>query len=131
MVLAGEKTILIADDEPNLRVLIAATIGPKRYTILQAADGDQAWDLILARRPDVALLDVQMPGRTGLELTRAIKADAALAGIRVILLSSKAQTVDIEAGLDAGADLYLTKPFAPRDLRAALDRALNQSSSEL
>jgi CheY-like chemotaxis protein len=121
------KMILIADDEANLRLLIAATIGPKGHAIVQAADGDQAWDLIVEKRPDVALLDVQMPGRTGLELTRAIRGDAALAGTRVILLSSKAQVADIEAGLAAGADLYLTKPFAPRDLRAALEQALEIS----
>ena len=120
----GMKTVLIADDEPSLRLLVSATIESDQYSVLEAADGDEAWKLIQQHRPAVALLDVQMPGRTGLELARSIKSDPALADTRVIMLTSKAQESDIAAGLAAGADLYLTKPFSPLELLTGVERAL-------
>jgi CheY-like chemotaxis protein len=119
------KTVLVADDEPNLRLLVSATIASDEFEILEAADGDQAWRLIQERRPAVVLLDVQMPGLTGLELARAIKTEPALAATRVVLLTSKAQEADIQAGLATGADLYLTKPFSPIQLLKAVDHALS------
>ena len=120
----GMKTVLIADDEPSLRLLVSATIESDQYSVLEAADGDEAWKLIQQHRPAVALLDVQMPGRTGLELARSIKSDPALADTRVIMLTSKAQESDIAAGLAAGADLYLTKPFSPLELLTGVEQAL-------
>jgi len=118
------KTVLIADDERNLRLLVSATIESDEYQVLEAADGEEAWRLVQEHRPDVAILDVQMPGLSGLEVTRAIKGDPALDGIRVILLTSQAQQADIQAGLAAGADQYLTKPFSPVELLNVLERAL-------
>lgn len=118
------KTVLIADDERNLRLLVSATIESDEYQVLEASDGDEAWRLVQEHRPNVAILDVQMPGLSGLEVTRAIKGDPALDGIRVILLTSQAQQADIQAGLSAGADQYLTKPFSPVELLNVLERAL-------
>ena len=118
-------TVVIADDEHSLRLLVSATIASDELEVLEAGDGDEAWRLSQQHRPDVALLDVQMPGMTGLELTRAIKASPELAGTRVVLLSAKAQGMDIQAGLGAGADRYLTKPFSPFDLLAVLDDLLD------
>lgn len=115
------RTVLIADDEPSLRLLVSVTIRSDEYTVLQAEDGDEAWKLIQEHRPSVALLDVQMPGQTGLDLTRAIKADPRMADTKVILLTSKSQQSDIEAGLAAGADFYLTKPFSPLELLRAIE----------
>lgn len=117
-------TILIADDEANLRLLVSASLAAEDCDVIEAADGDQAWDLILQHRPEVAILDVQMPGRTGLEVTQAIKADPALAHIQVIILTSKARPSDIDAGTAVGADVYLTKPFLPVELLTAVERAL-------
>ncbi len=118
------KTVMIADDEPSLRLLVSATIASDQYRVVEAEDGDEAWQLIQQHKPEVALLDVQMPGRTGLELTRAIKSDPGLSATRVILLTSKAQEADIAAGLAAGADRYLTKPFSPLELLALFEQAL-------
>ena len=118
-------TILIGDDEPNLRLLARATIASDAYDILEAADGDQAWELIRLYAPAVVLLDVQMPGRSGLELTRLIKADPQLRSIRVILLTARSLTTEVEEGLQAGADLYLTKPFSPLELLGAVEHALD------
>jgi CheY-like chemotaxis protein len=119
------KTVLIADDEPSLRLLVQTTIESDDYRILVTADGDQAWTLLQQHRPSVALLDIQMPGMSGLELTRAMRAQPALfSGTRIILLTSKAQAADVEAGLVAGADHYLTKPFSPLELMGVIERAV-------
>lgn len=118
------KTVLIADDEPSLRLLVSATIESDLLEVFEAEDGDQAWALLQQHRPDLALLDVQMPGKTGLELARAIRAEPDLAAMKIIILTSKAQQADVAEGLAAGADLYLTKPFSPIELLGAVEQAL-------
>lgn len=116
--------MLVADDEPSVRLLVQATIEADGYNVVEASDGDEAWTLILEHRPSLVLLDVRMPGRTGLEILRAIKSDPSLVDTKVILLTASAQESDITAGLIAGADFYLTKPFSPRDLLSKVDEAL-------
>jgi len=116
--------VLIADDEPSVRLLVQATIEADGYKVLEACDGDEAWALIQEHRPSLVLLDVRMPGRTGLEILGSIKADAELTDTKVILLTASAQQSDINAGLIAGADFYLTKPFSPRELLSRMDEAL-------
>jgi two-component system phosphate regulon response regulator PhoB len=76
--------------------------------------------------PSVVLLDVQMPGRSGLEVLAMIRRDASLVATRVIMLTARALKSDVEVGLAAGADLYLTKPFSPLDLLTRVDEALGQ-----
>lgn len=120
------KTVLIADDEPSLRRLVRTTISSDEYDLLEAVDGDQAWELARTRQPVVAVLDVRMPGRSGLAVTRAIKSDPRLASTRVILLTAHGQDEDVAAGLAAGADLYLTKPFSPLQLLTAVEDAIRQ-----
>ena len=122
--LTALRTVLIADDEPSMRLLVHATIESDDYGVVEAADGSEAWAMIQKHKPSLVLLDVQMPGRTGLEVLRAVKADPSLALTRVILLTSKAQETDVEAGLIAGADFYLTKPFSPLDLLTRVEEAL-------
>jgi CheY-like chemotaxis protein len=117
-------TVLIADDEPSMRLLVHATIESDDYKVLEAADGDEAWTLISQFKPSLVLLDVQMPGRTGIEILGMIKSDPALASTRVILLTAKALVADVEAGMIAGADFYLTKPFSPLDLLTRVEEAL-------
>jgi CheY-like chemotaxis protein len=118
------RIVLIADDEPSMRLLVHATIESDDYAVVEAADGAEAWAMVQKLRPSLVLLDVQMPQRTGIEVLRSIKADRSLAGTKVILLTSKAQESDIEAGLIAGADFYLTKPFSPLDLLTRVEEAL-------
>jgi CheY-like chemotaxis protein len=118
--------VLIADDEPSMRLLVRATIESDQYDVLEAADGDEAWALITKHKPSVVLLDVQMPGRNGLEVLAMIRRDASLAATRVIMLTARALKSDVEVGLAAGADLYLTKPFSPLDLLTRVDEALVQ-----
>jgi two-component system phosphate regulon response regulator PhoB len=119
------KTVVIADDEPSMRLLVHATIESDDYKVVEANDGDQAWALIQQYQPSLVLLDVQMPGRSGLEILRLIKSDAVLKPTRVILLTAEDHEADIEAGLMAGADFYLTKPFSPLDLITRVEEALN------
>ena len=118
------RTVIIADDEPSVRLLVQATIGTDDYNVVEACDGDEAWSLIQEHRPSLVILDVRMPGRTGLDILHAIKSDPNLTGTRVILLTASAQESDVRAGLVAGADSYLTKPFSPVDLLSRLDEAL-------
>jgi CheY-like chemotaxis protein len=117
-------TVLIADDEPSLRLLVSATIASDEYDVVEAMDGDEAWRLIRQHHPSVVLLDVQMPGMTGLDVTRAIRKEPDLARTQVILLTSKAQQTDVQAGLAAGADRYLTKPFSPLELLRVVEQAI-------
>ncbi len=118
------RTVIIADDEPANRMLASAIIGTEDFNIVEARDGVEAWSLIQEHRPSLVLLDVRMPGRTGLDILGAIKSDPNLATTKVILLTASAQESDIAAGLAAGADSYLTKPFSPADLLSRLDEAL-------
>jgi DNA-binding response OmpR family regulator len=119
-------TVLIADDEPSMRLLVHATIESDDYKVLEAADGDEAWTLIQKFKPMLVLLDVQMPGRTGLEILGMIKNDPSLSETRVILLTARALVADVEAGMTAGADFYLTKPFSPLDLLTRVEEALRR-----
>jgi two-component system alkaline phosphatase synthesis response regulator PhoP len=101
-------TIVLADDEPAIRQLVRVGLAGTPYRLLETADGDAAWALLRAERPALAILDIRMPGQDGLTLTRAIRADPALAGTWAILLTGLVGA-DMEAqGLAAGADRYLT-----------------------
>lgn len=118
------RSILIADDESSLRMLVAATLEADGYELLEAADGEQAWLLINERHPELVILDWNMPRRTGLELAAIIRGDPILEHTRVIMLTSNAQRAQVEAGLAAGADRYLTKPFSPIELVDAVEQVL-------
>jgi two-component system alkaline phosphatase synthesis response regulator PhoP len=121
------KTVLIVDDEQHIRLLIEQTLEElldEDVELFTAADGDEAAAAIAAQRPDLVFLDVMMPGRSGLDVCRAARADPATAGAHIVLLTAKGQAVDREAGLGAGADAYLTKPFDPDALLALAREAL-------
>lgn len=118
--------LLIADDEPSLRMLVAATLASEDYDILEAANGLDALEMARAEQPRLVLLDVQMPGMDGLEVCRQIKADPALAGtVVVVMLTSLNHPEDEQAGRAAGADTYLTKPFSPLDLLQVVEAAMS------
>jgi CheY-like chemotaxis protein len=122
--MAPRQTILLADDQAGVRQLVRLTIASEAYLVLEAADGDEAWAILQIMRPDVALLDIGMPGRDGFALTRAIRADPLLAETRVILLTGSNAPADVAAGRAAGADHYLTKPFSPLQLIATIEKCL-------
>ena len=114
--------LLIADDEPSLRLLVAATLASEDYEIIEAGDGAEALALAKAERPNLALLDVQMPIMDGLEVCRQIKSDPDLSATAVVMLTSAAQPSEREAGFAAGANEYLTKPFSPIQLLKVIEQ---------
>lgn len=112
------KKILIVDDHADIRRLIRMTLEFEDYEIREAADGDAALQAAQEMQPDLVLLDVMMPGSVnGLEVCRRLRSGLpAGSGPRVIMLSARGQASDREAGLQAGADTYLVKPFSPLQL---------------
>jgi CheY-like chemotaxis protein len=112
-------TILVVDDDPVIQKLLAVNFEMEGYHVVTASDGEEALDRVAAERPAVIVLDVMMPKVDGIEVLRRIKANPITANTPVLLLSAKAQAQDIDDGMAAGADFYLTKPFEPLDL---LDR---------
>jgi DNA-binding response OmpR family regulator len=128
--LQNVATIVIADDEPSMRLLLHTAIESDDYQVVEAADGDEAWTLIKQYKPALVLLDVQMPGLSGLEILALIRSDPSINMTRVIVLTAKALEADIAAGLTAGADTYLTKPFSPIDLLKRVDDAMRRWRSQ-
>lgn len=110
------KRVLIVDDEPNILVPLEFLMRREGYEVRCAQDGEEGWQAVRDWRPDLVLLDVMMPRRDGFEVCQAIRADATLAGVRVVLLTAKSRDADVAKGLALGADAYLTKPFATQDL---------------
>ena len=120
-------TILVCDDEAVLRSLVRASLDDA-YSIVEASDGDEALELAQSRRPDLIVIDMMMPGRTGLEVVAALRADDELADTPVIMLTARAQAADRAAASDAGADHYLAKPFSPRELSRLVHQVLDGAS---
>jgi CheY-like chemotaxis protein/ribonuclease BN (tRNA processing enzyme) len=114
------ETVLIVDDDPDVVGLLMATLRPEGFQLLSAGDGEAALTLARAERPALILLDWMMPGRTGLEVCRALRAEAdlQLRQVPVVLLTSRAEEEDIATGFAAGATDYLTKPFKPSHVRS-------------
>jgi DNA-binding response OmpR family regulator len=106
-------TILIADDEAPIVELVRFTLEDDHIQVVGAFDGAAALDLARAVRPDLVLLDVQMPHLSGLEVCRRLRQTPECAQARIVMLTAAAQAEDRERGLAAGADEYLTKPFSP------------------
>ena len=108
--------VLIADDELRLRKVVSLHLKKAGFEILEAGNGAQAVELAKSGNPDVIVLDVMMPEMTGLEACKVIKEMPQFSDTPVILLTAMAQSDDIQKGTDAGAQLYLTKPFSPKEL---------------
>ncbi len=109
-------TILVADDEADLRRLAVRRLERAEYRVLEAGDGEAAWESIVAQRPAVVVLDVRMPRLDGYELTRRIRADERTSATGIVLLTASAREHEERLGLEAGADHYLRKPFRPAEL---------------
>jgi DNA-binding response OmpR family regulator len=108
--------ILIADDEPNIVTALEYLLRESGYEVDIARTGDEALARVRDGRPDLVLLDVMMPGRSGYDVCRELRASPQLAGVKVVMLSAKGAQADVAKGLQAGANLYITKPFSNRDL---------------
>jgi DNA-binding response OmpR family regulator len=115
-VVERQRTVLVVDDDPVILRLLEVNFEMEGFLVRMAGDGQEGLAAALAEQPDIVVSDVMMPRMTGLEMVASLKADGATAAIPVILLSAKAQASDIRAGIDAGADDYVTKPFEPLEL---------------
>jgi DNA-binding response OmpR family regulator len=110
------STVLVVEDDPVILRLLEVNFELEGFDVLLARDGSEGIERARTDRPDLIISDIMMPNVSGLELVRALKGDATTAAIPIILLSAKAQSADLKAGMDAGADDYVTKPFEPLDL---------------
>jgi len=108
--------ILIAEDEPDIRDLVAFTLRFAGYEVVAANNGEEAVHMAANELPDLILMDVRMPRMTGYDACRVMKSSPELKDIPVVFLSAKGQETEIQTGLEAGAEEYLLKPFAPDQL---------------
>jgi len=118
--------ILIAEDEPDIRELVAFTLRFAGHEVTPTSNGEEAFQQASIVVPDLIIMDVRMPKMTGYDACRAMKADPALKDIPVVFLSAKGQDSEIQVGLEAGAEEYLLKPFAPNQLTERVKAILSK-----
>jgi DNA-binding response OmpR family regulator len=121
-----QPVVLAADDDEDILALVAFRLERSGYTVIQARDGQEALDLALSEKPDLAVLDVMMPKLDGFELTRRLRSEAATSRMPIILLTARAQDTDVAQGFEAGADDYIRKPFSPQELRTRVQAILGR-----
>lgn len=123
--------ILVVEDEPDILELIRLHLVKEGYQVACAQDGYQAMERIRADRPDLIILDLMLPDTDGLDICRQIRADPNLRSIQVLIVTARAEDVDIVTGLEVGADDYLTKPFSPRILVARAKNLLRRRAMQI
>jgi len=121
--------VLVADDEEDIRALVAFRLERAGYEVITAADGEEALTLATTLLPDLVVLDMMMPKATGLEVTRSLRELDETKEIPVILLTARAQEADVARGFEAGADDYVKKPFSPQDLQLRVQTLLERRSA--
>ncbi len=123
------SNILVADDEEDVLNLVAANLNAAGFTVLKAEDGPTALQKARTLSPALVILDLMLPGMSGLEVCKMLKGEAKTAAIPVIMLTAKAEEVDRIVGLELGADDYITKPFSPRELVLRVKSVLRRATS--
>jgi two-component system response regulator MtrA len=116
--------ILVADDDVDVRTLVVLKLQSSGHEVTGVENGTQAVAACRELRPDLVVLDLMMPGMSGLEACAAIREDPTVAETPVILLTARAQATDVDAGLAVGVDEYVTKPFSPRELASRVEALL-------
>ena len=122
------KKILIADDEPNIVAALEFLLQRSGYEVHVARNGDEALKLVEATHPDLVLLDVMMPQKSGYEVCMRIRERADWRHIKIIMLSAKGRDAEVSKGLSMGADVYVTKPFSTRELMDKIMGLLDQKT---
>ena len=120
--------ILVVDDEEDIRELVRLNLAPEGYEVLGCQSGECALETARRKLPSLILLDLMLPGIDGLEVCRKLKEDARTRGIPIIMLTARAEEADIVAGLELGAEDYVTKPFSTRVLVARVRRLLRRAA---
>ncbi|BCO29157.1 transcriptional regulatory protein WalR [Rhodoferax lithotrophicus] len=108
--------ILVADDEPNIVISLEYLLKREGYIVMIARDGEEALAVIRREQPDLVLLDVMMPKKSGFEVCQEVRTDDALQNTKILMLTAKGRDTDVVKGMALGADAYMTKPFSTKDL---------------
>jgi two-component system alkaline phosphatase synthesis response regulator PhoP len=124
------KKILVVDDEPNIVAAVEFLLQRSGHEVHVARDGDEALELVEACNPDLVLLDVMMPVRSGYEVCKRIRERADWRHIKIIMLSARGRDAEVSRGLAAGADVYVIKPFSTRELMAKIKELLDRGGPE-
>ncbi|NLZ51743.1 MAG: response regulator transcription factor [Thermoanaerobacteraceae bacterium] len=129
----NEKTILVVDDEKNIRELVKFNLESRGYKVIEAADGEEALNLVKTSEPALIILDLMLPKVEGLEVCRILKGNPSTKKLPIIMLTALGDEIDKIVGLELGADDYITKPFSPRELvarvRAVIRRVENREGA--
>lgn len=125
------STILVVEDEPAIAELIAVNLSFAGHKVLRATDTEQATTLIRAELPDLVLLDWMLPGQSGVQFARTLRADERTSDVPIIMLTARTGEQDKVDGLEAGADDYITKPFSPKELLARIKAVLRRRAPQL
>lgn len=120
------KKILVVDDEPGVVEIVRVNLEWEGYDICEAFDGQEGWDKVRSEKPDLVILDIMMPKVSGLELLGRIRADPHICGVPVIMLTVRAEDMDVIRALGKGAVEYLTKPFDPLNLVRVVKEILEE-----
>jgi DNA-binding response OmpR family regulator len=120
------KQILVVDDEPNIVLSLKFLMDKQGYGVRAASNGDEALQAVEQAVPDLILLDVNMPGRSGFEVCEVVRANPAWKGTKILMLTAKGRDIDQEKGLALGADDYITKPFSTQEVVAKVKEFLGE-----
>ena len=128
--MASAQKILVVEDEPDIRKLVQYNLTQERFSVLEAEDGEQALKLLQRERPSLVILDLMLPGVSGMELCKLLKQRSETAKLPILMLTAKAGEADRIVGLEMGADDYLAKPFSPREMVARVRAILRRSEAK-
>ena len=123
------KRVLIADDEPNIVTSLEFLMSKSGYDVKVARNGEEALALVESFRPDLVLLDIMMPQRSGYEVCQRMRSRADWRHIKIVMLSAKGREAEVSKGLSLGADAYVTKPFSNRELIAQVGELLGENGA--
>lgn len=123
-------TILVVEDEPAIQELISCNLELAGHQALRAENAEQALEMVRTALPDLVVLDWMLPGMSGIEFARKLRADKRTQEVPLIMLTARAEEADKLAGLESGADDYLTKPFSPRELNARVKAVLRRRAPQ-
>jgi phosphate regulon transcriptional regulator PhoB len=125
----ANPTILVVEDEPDIRKLLQYNLVQERYKVIEAEDSEQALKLLQRARPNLIILDLMLPGMSGMELCKLLRDRQDTAHLPILMLTAKAGEADKVIGLEMGADDYLAKPFSPREMVARVRAILRRAES--
>jgi two-component system phosphate regulon response regulator PhoB len=124
-------SILVVEDEPAIQELISVTLTRNGHSVTRTANAAEAWRAVSAALPDVILLDWMLPDGSGLAIARRLRSEPRTRDVPIIMLTARADDDDKVAGLESGADDYVTKPFSPRELEARIQAVLRRRAPQL